>query len=47
LVKSLRSELLAIERQFGLTPAAMSSIKVSDAAAYSDPLEAYIEKRCS
>ena len=47
LVKSLRSELLAIERQFGLTPAARSSIKVTDAAAHSDPLEAYIQKRCS
>ena len=45
LARALRAELLAIERQFGLTPASRSSIKVSDAAAIADPLEAYIQSR--
>lgn len=45
LEKQLRADLLAIERQFGMTPAARSSMKVSGAAAPADPLEAYIQSR--
>jgi hypothetical protein len=45
LFKSLPADLLKLEQQFGMTPAARSSLKVSDAAAPADPLEAYIQSR--
>jgi len=45
LFKSLPADLLKIEQQFGMTPAARSSLKVADAAAPADPLEAYIQSR--
>lgn len=45
LFKSLPAELLRIEQQFGMTPAARSAIKVTDAATPEDPLEAYIQSR--
>jgi len=46
LEKQLRADLLAIERQFGMTPAARSTMKVSASATSSaDPLEAYIQSR--
>ena len=45
LFKSLPADLLKIEQQFGMTPAARSSLKVQDAAAPADPLEAYIKER--
>ena len=45
LFKSLPRELLAIERQFGLTPAARSSMKVENAPSAQDPLEAYLQER--
>ena len=45
LCKSLRSDLLSIERQFGLTPAARSTIKVTVAAPQEDRLESYIKAR--
>lgn len=46
LVKSLRKELLEIERQFGMTPAARSSMKVSPgAAAPENPLVAFAKSR--
>lgn len=46
LAKSLRKELLEIERQFGMTPAARSSMKVSaGASAPQNPLVAFAQKR--
>jgi P27 family predicted phage terminase small subunit len=46
LVKSLRKELLEIERQFGMTPAARSSMKVSPgASAPENPLVAFAQSR--
>lgn len=45
LAKSLRKELLEIERQFGMTPAARSSMKVTSAAAPQNPLTAFVERR--
>jgi P27 family predicted phage terminase small subunit len=45
LFKSLPSDLLKLEQQFGMTPAARSSLKVADAAAPADPLDAYIKSR--
>lgn len=45
LEKQLRSDMLAIERQFGMTPAARSTIKVSGAAQTQDPLTAFISSR--
>lgn len=45
LEKQLRADLLAIERQFGMTPAARSSMKVSGAAPAADPLEAFVQAR--
>lgn len=45
LEKQLRADLLAIERQFGMTPASRATMKVSGAAAPADPLEAYIQSR--
>jgi len=45
LFKSLPGELLAIERQFGMTPAARSSLRIESAAPPADPLEAYIKTR--
>ncbi len=45
LFKSLPADLLKIEQQFGMTPAARSSLKVADAVAPADPLEAYIQSR--
>lgn len=45
LFKSLPAELLRIEQQFGMTPAARSAIKVTDAGTAEDPLEAYIQSR--
>jgi len=45
LVKSLRKELLEIERQFGMTPAARSSMKVTGASAPQNPLAAFAESR--
>jgi P27 family predicted phage terminase small subunit len=47
LVKSLRKELLEIERQFGMTPAARSSMKVTGASAPQNPLAAFAESRRS
>lgn len=47
LFKSLSAELLVFERQFGMTPAARSAIKVPDASAPKNPLAAFIEKRGS
>jgi P27 family predicted phage terminase small subunit len=45
LFKSLPGDLLKLEQQFGMTPAARSSLKVTDAAAAPDPLDAYIKSR--
>ena len=45
LFKSLPGDLLKLEQQFGMTPAARSSLKVTDAAAAADPLDAYIKSR--
>lgn len=45
LIKSLRADMLAIERQFGMTPAARSSIKAPGASAPENPLAAYISRR--
>ena len=45
LFKSLLSELLSFERQFGMTPAARSTLKVQDAAAPQNPLVAYLQGR--
>ena len=45
LFRSLPSDLLKIEREFGMTAAARSSMKVGNAAAPEDPLEAYLKKR--
>lgn len=45
LFKSLPGDLLKLEQQFGMTPAARSSLKVTDAAAPADPLDAYIKSR--
>ena len=45
LFKSLPADLLKLEQQFGLTPAARSSLKVTDAGTPADPLEAYIQSR--
>jgi P27 family predicted phage terminase small subunit len=46
LVRSLRKELLEIERQFGMTPAARSSLKVSaGASAPENPLVAFAKSR--
>ena len=45
LFKSLPSELLRIEQQFGMTPAARSTLKVSHAAANENPLASFISKR--
>jgi hypothetical protein len=47
LFKSLPGELLRIEQQFGMTPAARSTMKVNSAAAKENPLTAYISKRSS
>lgn len=47
LAKSLRKELLEIERQFGMTPASRSSMKVSSASAPQNPLAAFAESRRS
>lgn len=45
LFKTLPAELMRIEQQFGMTAAARSTMKVSNAAAPEDPLEAYIKSR--
>jgi len=45
LFKTLPADLLKIEREFGMTPAARSSLKVQDASAPADPLEAYIQAK--
>jgi P27 family predicted phage terminase small subunit len=45
LFKSLPAELMRIEQQFGMTAAARSTMKVSNAPAAEDPLEAYIKSR--
>jgi P27 family predicted phage terminase small subunit len=45
LFKTLPADLLKIEQQFGMTPAARSSIKVSNAAAQENPLASFIQKR--
>jgi P27 family predicted phage terminase small subunit len=45
LFKSLPADLLKIEREFGMTAAARSSMKVADAIAPADPLEAYIQAK--
>ena len=45
LFKSLPADLLKIEQQFGMTPAARSSLKVTDADRPADPLDAYIKSR--
>jgi len=45
LAKSLRKELLEIERQFGMTPASRSSMKVNGAAASQNPLAAFAQSR--
>lgn len=45
LFKSLSADLLVFERQFGMTPAARSSIKAPNAAAPKNPLVAYLESR--
>ena len=47
LFKTLPSELLKIEQQFGMTPAARTSIKVSNASSPENPLAAFISKRSS
>jgi P27 family predicted phage terminase small subunit len=47
LFKSLPGDLLRIEQQFGMTPAARSTLKVNSAAAKENPLAAYIAKRSS
>lgn len=47
LIKSLRSDMLSIERQFGMTPAARSTIKTSGAATPENPLASFIQKRGS
>jgi|688.fasta_scaffold313129_1 P27 family predicted phage terminase small subunit len=45
LARALRKELLEIERQFGMTPAARSSMKVSGAPATQNPLAAFAQSR--
>lgn len=45
LAKSLRKELLEIERQFGMTPAARSSMKVTGANSTQNPLAAFAQSR--
>lgn len=45
LFKTLPADLLKIEREFGMTPAARSSLKVQDAAAPADPLEAFVQSK--
>jgi P27 family predicted phage terminase small subunit len=45
LFKGLPAELLRIEQQFGMTPAARSTLKVSNAASQENPLAAFISKR--
>jgi len=45
LFKSLPGELLKIEREFGMTPAARSSLRLPSAPAPEDPLEAYLQGR--
>lgn len=45
LFKSLPAELMRIEAQFGMTAAARSTMKVSNAPTAEDPLEAYIKSR--
>lgn len=46
LEKQLRSDMLAIERQFGMTPAARSSMRVAPSASGpADPLESFIKSR--
>lgn len=45
LFRSLPADLLKIEREFGMTAAARSSLKVQDAAGPADPLEAYIQAK--
>lgn len=45
LCRALRSDLLSIERQFGMTPVARVAIKVTHASAPEDPLEAYLKIR--
>jgi P27 family predicted phage terminase small subunit len=45
LFKGLPSELLRIEQQFGMTPAARSTMKVSNAGSQENPLAAFISKR--
>jgi P27 family predicted phage terminase small subunit len=47
LIKSLRSDMLAIERQFGMTPAARSTIKAPGASTPENPLASFIAKRGS
>jgi P27 family predicted phage terminase small subunit len=48
LAKSLRKELLEIERQVGMTPAARSSMKVApSASAPQNPLAAFAQSRRS
>lgn len=45
LARGLRKELLEIERQFGMTPAARSSMKVTGATASQNPLAAFAKSR--
>lgn len=45
LFKSLPADLLKIEQQFGMTPAARSSLKVSDANPVADPFDAFVQSR--
>lgn len=45
LFKTLPADLLKIEREFGMTPAARSSLKVQDASAPADPLEAFVQSK--
>jgi P27 family predicted phage terminase small subunit len=47
LIKSLRADMLSIERQFGMTPAARSTIKASGASTSENPLASFIERRGS
>lgn len=45
LFRSLPADLLKIEREFGMTASARSSMKVGNAETKEDPLEAYLKKR--